>query len=125
MNAKFFNLETKKPVYVQFNNNNNGFIQKWEHEQLTDYASNKFKELMLKYGTIINDSINKNSNLYSYVRQGFNFYTLDSNLIDNIIYTELCSNVDNYYTSLQISYTMRMFSYLRKNYINSSFVLLT
>ena len=69
MNAKFFNLETKKPVYVQFNNN--GFIQKWEHEKLIDCASNKFKELMLKYGTIINDSINKNSNLYSYVRQGF------------------------------------------------------
>ena len=123
MNAKFFNLETKKPVRVQFNNN--GFIQKWEHEQLIDYASNKFKELMFKYGTIINDSINKNSNLYSYVRQGFNFYTLDSNLIDNIIYTELCSNVNNCYTRLQINYTMRMFSYLRKNCINSSFVLLT
>lgn len=123
MNSKFFNIKNKKQVYIQFNNN--GFIKEWEHRQLIEYASNRFKELMLKYGTVINDTINKNSNIYSYVDQGFNFYTLDSNIIDSIIYKELESNVDNYYTRLQISYTMRMFSYLRKNNSNSSFVLLT
>lgn len=123
MNTKFFNSETKKSVYIQFNNN--GFIKDWEHKQLTEYANNKFSELMLKYGTNINETINKNSNLYSYIAQGFNFYTLDNNLIDSTIYKELCNNTDNYYTRLQIAYTMRMFAYLRKNYINTSFVLLT
>ena len=124
MKVRFFNIETKKPIHIQFNNN--GFIQKWEHEQLTDYAINKFNELMLKYGTNINHTIHKNNSLYGYIQQGFNFYTLDNELIDNTIYKQLYNNsVDSYYSRLKIAYTMRVFSYLRKNYINSSFVLLT
>ena len=125
---KFFNLETKKEVFLSnFEANANGFILEWEHKQLKETAINFVKEMIKIYGINVNELIFKNQNCNNYIQQGFNFYTFSEKDIKETIYKKAVEKytTTNYYQRLIISYIMKIVTNLSENSINRVVILNT
>ena len=98
MNIFFYNTETKQRIFPQFNKAD--FMIQGEQQGYINSACNAFNELIKEFGVK--------------TREGS--YTLDSSLIDREIYQRLLERFKDSesFCRLRISYTMRLFSYLRR-----------